>query len=232
MNYYYNSNLLYLLAYSYCEEVGAMVLSTEKDRSLTVSDKISIVTAVENIENCIFIHQLEYNNIQFYAVTKNLLNQTLKNIKTEFVLVINTPSVLVHDLDNGFIETFKGLNTPFTFGATTLNNTKYNFLSFRELKLKGTSKGLEAGVCFGYTKDVALLYSRINQLDFEYGSYEKAHQAVEVTLIAYYSDGLPDYLDSANKLFCSVDLSYVQVKEIGGKREIVEPEKINNRRIF
>lgn len=232
MNYYYNDKLLYLLTYSYNEEVGAMVLSTEKDRSLTVSDRISIVTAVENTENCIFINQLKYNNIQFYAVTKDLLDQTLKNIKTEFVLVINTPSVLVHDLDNGFIETFKSLDTSFVFGATTLNNAKYNFLSYRELRLKGTSKGLEAGICFGYTKDVALLYSRINRLDFEYRAYEKAHQAVEVTLIAYYPDELPDHLDSANKLFCSVDLSYVQVKEIDGKREIEEPEKINNRRIF
>ena len=232
MEYTYNNNPISVLTIPLVQQDIFLLLQEELTRKIKVSKNISIVSTFKGF-NCMYLKQLEYNNIQFYQTDIANVHNTLKRVNTKYVLVINAPAIIVGDLDGDFINRFLKLDTNFVFGGNIIETHRHIFLGSQEFMANGTSKNIDSSICFGYTGYVTDFYSNYTDLQIDAHPYIRVNLSVESTLIKYYPDTMWSKIDSGNTLFYSTNLIYTQIREAKDNRYIYETDIGSvNRRMF
>ena len=76
-----------------------LMLNDEYKRKINISSNITVVTSITN-PNSILIKQLSYNNIEYKVVNEFNYTEVLKNIETEYALVLlGNDAIIVDDID-------------------------------------------------------------------------------------------------------------------------------------
>lgn len=90
--------------------------------------------------------------------------ESLKNIKTKYVLVADSADVVIQTFDN-IIENFKTYQKPVLFGATKNRHPNQTVDIVSDRDLRGDYCYLNAGTCFGETLKVTEFYQAAAELE-------------------------------------------------------------------
>lgn len=151
----------------------ADVLNEGKKRAVTIDDKITIVTPAtpDIIEKCPLIQQLNKSNIKYinpvanfhgtWNMTEKLhsIANALQKVDTKYCLILDASDVaILRDINDVFIMKFE------TFGCKALYNGTTNRHPREKIERKSLNKGLvykylNAGVCFGETDFLKMIYA-------------------------------------------------------------------------
>lgn len=208
---YDNKNKIYICHFPGNTRILQEQVKKEIKGSFSVDPKISIVCAFNN--SC-FGHDNLLNSIsssndilfdedilaeEWKMENKiNSLVKSLRRCRTEYALVTDVRDVLITaNIDEEFINKFKGMDCDIVYNATTSKYPKVNLPS--DYLIEGGSgpfKYLNAGVCFGKTDKLLEWYEHCNVL-FENNKSE------QFVLRKLYNPSFKIKIDGERKLFRS-----------------------------
>ena len=227
---YYNNQIepLYVLHFPGTGLEGHMdIIKENLNRDISVSKDISIISIMNRqCYNLLFIViQCYYNKIHLYndALEEINWNNTLKishilsvldNINTKYALILDgRDTIIVNDLQEQFIETFKTFNSPVIFNGTPVAYPDVCIESLSELlQIKGKQKFLNAGVCFGTVEGLKNFYSKAQIIN---ETMYMTNNNSEQLIIRHTQNRYPNMVcvDHENKLFRIVHLYDTNIYE-------------------
>lgn len=149
-------------------------------KKITISPKISIITAFTDKTKAITALQLELSNMPYTNACpdgtirwsnvdkiKYFVNE-LEKTTSEYSLLVDAYDVLFfNDLDENFIEKFKSIGAKILFNATKNNHPKIDIDYVENRDSLGDFKYLNAGIVFGKTSDLLNFYKEVLYLTAE-----------------------------------------------------------------
>lgn len=174
---YDNGNKLFICHFPGRSEILQELVEKEIKHPFHVDSNITIICAFNNdCKNKIFDNVCSTTNVLFEkeALEKEwkmedkigYLLKSLKRCKTEYALITDVRDVVITaNLDNEFVSKFEAMNCDIVYNATTSKYPKVNLLS--DYLIEGGSgpfKYLNAGVCFGRTKELIDWYEYCNTI--------------------------------------------------------------------
>ena len=154
------------------------VVEEYSSKKITISPRVSVITAFTEKEKAITALQLELSGMPYVnacpAGTTSWSNvdkiryfvDALEKNTTEYALLVDGYDVLFfNDINDFFIQKFELMNTKILFNATKNNHPKIEALDYVENRdALGEFKYLNAGVVFGKTQDLLLFYKEVLEL--------------------------------------------------------------------
>lgn len=154
------------------------VIEEYSSKKVTISPRISVVTAFTDKTQAITALQLELSGMPYVNAcptgTTSWSNvdkikyfvDALEKSTTEYTLLVDAYDVLFFkDIDDSFILKFEQMNTKILFNATKNNHPKMSSLDYVENRdALGEFKYLNAGVVFGKTQDLLAFYKEALEL--------------------------------------------------------------------
>ena len=228
MNYFNNIkdyNVQYILNFLQTNPAknSTLLFNSEKEREIKFSSEITILHSYS--QETLFIKQCLKNKIPAVEINNKNFLQKLKNIKTPYcLLAFGQDSVIVNDLTNSFIDTFKSLKIPFCFCGSLLPISRLPIETTVTLTIPGNSKYLNSNLVFGYTKEIIRFYEFVNKacgMDVFLGENQSQRILLYFSLVKYFANILPEIIDSQQKLFSTISLDTYDLFELDKDTRIV-----------
>lgn len=222
----YDNELYMLTMPNVMNKVSYQLLDYEKDREISISKDIAIVTTLQD-DNHLLLKQLQNNNVLYYKTTEDKLYETLKKINKKYTLVVKQPSVIVNDLTDSFIDKFLSLDAEYIFSGSNINNlNNINYLGCDELCM-GDYRYLNDSVMFGYTTSIVDFYSTYKLLNND------SRQSLISAIINFLNKrcSFINKIDSKSDLFYDVNFVTNQIREADGYKYVYELNT-EERRLF
>lgn len=233
---YYNKNKdqLYILHFPGTGIKGnENIIQENIERTIKISNDLSIISIMNQscYDNSFIVKQCKKNNIKIHnsALFERKWNNTLKikhilkcleAIKTNYVLILDgRDTLIINDLDNGFINKYEAFNKPIVFNGTPLAYPQKIIEPLQEvIKIKGKQRFLNAGVCIGKKKELQIFYERALQINQKY-PFNNSEQYI-IRIARKENPNLACH-DENNKLFRICHQYDTIIKNIDGKNIII-----------
>lgn len=201
------------------------IIERELDRTIKISDNLSIVSIMEQKcwETSPLKIQCENNKIPIFnpALNETSWNNTLKikyilqslnEITTDYVLILDgRDTLIVNHLNDHFIQKYKQLNKPIIYNGTPVAYPKISIETLQELiQLKGKQKFLNAGVCIGERNALIDFYMKAEKINEQYPENQSEQYIIRLT--RHFHPELAGH-DEQNKLFRIIHQYDTLVKE-------------------
>lgn len=144
------------------------------ENKVIISPRISVITVFTDKEKAVGAIQLEASNQAYVNAYKEenkpwsnpdkikYYIEELEKTTTEYALLMDGYDVVfIKNIDDEFIKAFEGMNKRIIFNATKNNYPK---ITLNDEYSNNEFKYLNAGLAFGYTKDLLSFYKKAYEL--------------------------------------------------------------------
>jgi hypothetical protein len=197
-----------------------------KRQEIRAPENITIVTAC-NSEKAMLIEQLKGNGIPFLNAAKkggswnNLkkigyINTSLKEVETEYVLILDAADVLLTGSLEGIIERFNECGKKLLFNATKSNYPNLLIDRIADRDFRGEFRFLNAGCCFGETQYAKEFYAKAKALleDETIENPKKSEQLIIRHVFKEVTDEVDfDYKCSVFQTFANTNVKFLEGEE-------------------
>lgn len=149
------------------------------DRKISISDEISIISIMNKVcyDTSVLRQQCDNNQIKIINTAYDVENwintikiphilQSLSLVDTRYCLILDgRDTLLVNDIDDTFIDTYKSLGAPIIYNATDVRYPKTRIEPLQDIiKIKTKHRYLNAGVCVGKTESLIDFYTKAEKI--------------------------------------------------------------------
>lgn len=158
------------------------IISENLDRPIQMDSNLSIISIMNQscYDKSFIVKQCTYNNIPIFntAINEQKWNNCMKinhilecleQIKTDYVLILDgRDTLIVNDLDATFIEKYLSYKIPVVYNATPVPYPNAVVEPLQELlKISGTHKFLNAGICVGIKEALVEFYKQAKIINYK-----------------------------------------------------------------